>query len=444
MILQARAAGSLRGTVRLPGDKSISHRTSLLASMAGGKSRIEGMLRAGVTKAMLDSLSRLGVSWKWEDNALLVEGSGQGGFRTPEGSKDHSVLFCGNSATTMRLLAGALAGIPSWGMEKADRKFILDGSPQLRKRPMKRIIAPLCEMGAKIRPLEEPERAPLVVEMSQLKGMEYRMPVSSAQVKTCILLAGLSASGSTLVMEPMPSRDHTERLLQWLGVKMESEPSGIRVFPIAEPLPPLNVRVPGDFSSAAFLIVAASIVPGSEVVLKGVGLNPRRVGLLAVLRRMGARIEEVARSESAGEPTGDLRVRSASLSGTMIEEAEVVDMIDEFPILAVAAACADGITEVRGASELRHKESDRIAALASELRKAGADVEEAPDGFAARGPSSLGGDRLDSHGDHRLAMSLAVAGLAARDTLAVGGAECIAESFPNFTALMNSLGAQLA
>jgi 3-phosphoshikimate 1-carboxyvinyltransferase len=441
MRFRSRSAGPLRGSVRLPGDKSVSHRAALLAAMAGGKSRIEDMLRAGVTQAMLDSLSSLNIEWKWEGESLLVEGAGPRGLGG--WTKEPPVLMCGNSATTLRLLAGALAGWQQWKTDRNGGEFVLSGSPQLKKRPMRRIIEPLCEMGAEIRHLEEPGFAPLAVKSSTLTGIDYKMPVASAQVKTCILLAGLSASGSTSVEEPLPSRDHTERMLRWLGVRLEAEPSRARVFPVAGPLPPMHIRVPGDISSAAFLIVAASIIKGSDLILRGVGLNPRRTGLLAVLRRMGARIEELERSESAGEPVGDLRVRAGSLAGTVIDGAEVVDMIDEFPVLAVAAACADGVTEVRGASELRHKESDRITALAAELRKAGAAVQETPDGFSIRGPAAFRSARVDPHGDHRLAMALAVAGLAARDGVEIDGAECIAESFPNFTSLLNALGAQI-
>jgi 3-phosphoshikimate 1-carboxyvinyltransferase len=374
MRFQSRPAGPLRGSVHLPGDKSISHRAALLAAMAGGESRIEGMLRAGVTQAMLDSLSALGVDWRWEGMTLVVEGVGRRGFRPADPMRTVSAglvpaLYCGNSATTIRLLAGALSGLPQWEADLKAGEFILDGSSQLRKRPMRRIIEPLREMGAEIRSAGDRECAPLAVKSAKLSGIDYRMPVASAQVKTSILLAGLNAAGSTLVEEPSPSRDHTERLLRWLGVRTELQPRSVRVYPLDEPLPELDLRVPGDFSSAAFLLVAASIVPGSDVLLKGVGLNPRRTGLLAVLRRMGARIEEVERSESACEPVGDLRVVSAPLAGTVIEGAEVVDMIDEFPVLAVAAACAEGTTEVRGASELRHKESDRISVLAGELSR---------------------------------------------------------------------------
>jgi 3-phosphoshikimate 1-carboxyvinyltransferase len=447
MRLQSRPAAALRGAVRLPGDKSISHRAALLAAMADGRSRIDGILRAGVTQVMFDLLADLQVGMRWDGDALLVDGIGTRGFQPPAegvGAAETKRLYCGNSATTIRLLTGALAGRPAWISAGSAREFVLDGSEQLRKRPMTRVIAPLCEMGAEINPIINPGCAPLAVKASELKGIEYHMPVASAQVKTSILMAGLHAFGPTLVEEPSPSRDHTERLLHWLGVRMEAEPSGARVYPLERPLPPLEIRVPGDFSSAAFLLVAASIIPGSDVVIRGVGVNPRRTGLLDVLQRMGADITVTDRSESAGEPVGDLHVRARPLAGTAVGGDEVVDMIDEFPILAVAAACAEGPTEIRNAAELRHKESDRISVLAGEFRKLGVAVEENPDGFTIRGPSPIRGSLVDSHGDHRLAMSLAVAGMVSKEGVAVDGADCIAESFPTFEDVFRSLGAQLA
>jgi 3-phosphoshikimate 1-carboxyvinyltransferase len=441
MSLRSQPAASLRGSARLPGDKSISHRAALLAAMADGRSRIDGILRAGVTQVMFHSLADLQVGMKWDGDILIVEGAGQRGLLPPRGEGEP--LNCGNSATTMRLLTGAIAGRPGWIAESSGTKFIIDGSNQLRKRPMNRVIAPLCEMGAEISSIKGNGCAPLAVKSSNLKGIEYRMPVASAQVKSAILFAGLHASGSTLVEEPSPSRDHTERLLRWLGARIEAEPCRARIFPLEQPLPPIEIRIPGDFSSAAFLLAAASIVPGSEVLIQGVGLNPRRTGLLSVLRRMGADIEETAHSESAGEPVGDLMVRARALKGTIIEGGEVVDMIDEFPVLAVAAACAEGVTEVRSAAELRQKESDRISVLAGELRKIGVSIEESADGFSIRGGSPIRGGTADSHGDHRLAMSLAVAGMVSKNGVEVERPECIGESFPGFAPLFNGLGAQL-
>ncbi len=438
MKLVSPTASGLHGSVRLPGDKSISHRAAVLAAAAMGLSRIDGFLRAGVTQAMLDSLASAGVKWRWQGETLEIEGNGQRGFQAGPRPLD-----CGNSATTFRLLSGLLAGTPDWWSGPSSGEFILDGSEQLRRRPMGRVIDPLRRMGAAIRSVQQKDCAPLEIRPSELTGIDYSMPVASAQVKSAILIAGLFATGSTLVQEPSPSRDHTERLLRSLGVRLTESPGRVRVFPIDRPLPPLQLQVAGDFSSAAFLIVAALIVPGSEIILHEVGLNPRRTGMLAVLQRMGADIVELEHSEKFGEPRGDLRVRAGPLSATIVEGAEVVDMIDEFPVLAVAAARAEGITVVRGAVELRHKESDRISMLAAELRKVGVGVEETPDGFSIAGPAEIAGGKVDPHGDHRLAMALAVAGLVSKTPVEVEGAECVSESFPNFAGLMNSLGAQI-
>lgn len=430
----------------MPGDKSISHRAALLAAMADGRSRIDGMLRAGVTRVMLDSLAGLGIRWEWDGDALVIDGAGRAGFQAPVApgrAGEPRALHCGNSATTIRLLTGMLAGKPEWRSSGGSVEFILDGSDQLRKRPMKRIIAPLCEMGAEIRSIGDDGCAPLTVRQAELKGIDCRIPVASAQVKSAILLAGLHAAGSTAVEEPAPSRDHTERLLRWMGVRVESEARRARIFPLRQPLPPLALNVPGDFSSAAFPLAAACIVPGSDLLIQGVGLNQRRTGLLAVLRRMGADIEEAACAEQAGEPVGDLHIRARGLQGTVIDGSEVVDMIDEFPVLAVAAACAEGTTEVRGAGELRHKESDRISVLAGELRALGIVIEERPDGFTIQGSPKIPGGAAESHGDHRLAMSLAVAGMVSQNGVEIGNPECIGESFPEFAALFNSLGAEL-
>jgi 3-phosphoshikimate 1-carboxyvinyltransferase len=438
MKITSRSGRPLSGSVRLPGDKSISHRAAVFAAMAEGRSRVEGFLRAGVTRVMLDSLAAAGVGLHWEGDTLVVDGNGRGGFAPAARS-----LSCGNSATTLRLLAGALAGRPDWQKNHCGVEFVLDGSEQLRRRPMERVVTPLVQMGARIRALRQPDCAPLAVAPAPLQGIAYRMPVASAQVKSAILLAGLSASGLTVVEEPSPSRDHTERFLRYLDVRMEQEGARVCVHPISRPLPAFDIRVPGDFSSAAFLIVAATIIPDSEVVLKGVGLNPRRTGLLAVLRRMGAKIEIMEQVEMAGEPVGDLRVRSAALEAAVVEGDEVVDMIDEFPVFAVAAAMARGTTLVRQAGELRHKESDRVAMLCGELVKIGVPVEESADGFAIRGPAPILGGTVDSHGDHRLAMALAVAGMVSSGGVEIGAAECVAESFPDFQRTVNSLGANL-
>jgi 3-phosphoshikimate 1-carboxyvinyltransferase len=437
MNLKTRPGPALHGAVRVSGDKSISHRAAMLAAMAAGESRLDNFLRAGVTQVMLDSLALAGVAWQWQGETLVMQGRGGEGFVAAD-----APLFCGNSATTFRLMAGALVG-QSGGRKQAG-EFILDGSPQLRRRPMGRLIEPLRAMGAHMRSLAAADCAPLAVVPAALHGVEYRMPVASAQVKSAILLAGLSADGATTVCEPSPSRDHTERFLRWLGVRVDEAPCRATIHPISKPWPAFRISIPGDFSSAAFLIVAAAIVPGSEIFIRSVGLNPRRTGLLAALRRMGADIMTMGEAEQSGEPVGDLRVRAAELKATAVEGAEVVDMIDEFPVFAVAAACAAGTTLVRQAEELRHKESDRISVLCAELRSMGVDVEENADGFAIHGPARWRFATVDAHGDHRLAMAMAVAGLAGREGVSVEGADSISESFPGFFGVMKSLGANLS
>jgi 3-phosphoshikimate 1-carboxyvinyltransferase len=437
MILRASPHRALLGETQLPGDKSISHRAALFAAMAAGESRLDHFLRAGVTQAMLDALAKAGVKWRWEDESLLVQGCGADGFVS-----GGMPLHCGNSATTFRLLAGVLASC-RMAAPGAD-EFILDGSAQLRRRPMGRLIEPLRAMGANIQSTLSPDSAPLSIRPSQLQGVEYHMPVASAQVKSAVLLAGLSASSATTVMEPSPSRDHTERFLRWLGVRVEEARCLATVHPISTPLPSFELTIPGDISSAAFLIVAAAIVPGSDIRLRSVGMNPRRTGLLSALQRMGAACEILDERDSAGEPIGDLRIQSSGLTATTVEGGEVVDMIDEFPIFAIAAACAEGTTLVRQAQELRHKESDRITALSAELRKLGVQVEESSDGFAIHGPTQWRTSTVDAHGDHRMAMALAVAGLIIPGGVTIEGADRISESFPNFVPILNSLGAELA
>ena len=424
----------LIGDITVPGDKSISHRTALLAALAEGHSLVENYLVSGVTMAMTGALEQLGIGLSVVGNTLQVVGHGLHGFRTPPTSLD-----CGNSATTLRLLAGALAaaGIPA----------VLDGSDGLRRRPMDRIVTPLRKMGV---PVEAAEggHAPLRLELRAiqqgLSGGEFYLPVASAQVKSCLLLAGLSADQPLTTTEPHPSRDHTERMLTAMGVQVLTADFGRRVTltPPRSGLRPLNMVVPGDFSAAAFLIVAALVTPGSVIRMSGVGLNPTRTGLLAALSEMGADIQVENPREQSGEPLGDLVVRHSMLHGVEVAGERVTAMIDEFPVFGVAAAYAHGRTEVSQAEELRLKESDRISALCAELRKLGAAVEEKPDGFIVDGTGGLpGGAQVGAHGDHRLAMALAVAGLAAERPSVVTGAEMMAESFPGFLDALTSLGA---
>lgn len=433
MNLIIHPAGRLSGEATVPGDKSLSHRAALFSALAEGESRIGNFLVSGVTRAMLDALTALGVAWRMEGAHLTVTGRGMHGWPAPT-----AVLDCRNSATTFRLLAGAMAA--------AGVGVTLDGSAGLRRRPMDRIVSPLREMGVEIAcaandcaPLTLAPRLPA----QRLHAASFRLPVASAQVKSCLVLAALAADAPVLIHEPGPSRDHTERMLAAMGARLEVDAAQhtVRVHPLCALLRPLRIELPGDFSAAAFLMVAALIVPGSDVVIRNVGLNPTRTGLLDALRAMGGDITvENARAVS-GEPAGDLRVRASALRGVVVAGDLVVRMIDEFPAFTVAAAVAHGETTVRDAAELRHKESDRIAQQCAELRKLGVNVTETDDGFTIHG-GCLGGGTVDAHGDHRIAMSMAIAGLVAGRPVLVQGAEIVDESFPGFAAVLHSIGAK--
>jgi 3-phosphoshikimate 1-carboxyvinyltransferase len=439
----------LRGPVTLPGDKSISHRAALFAALAEGESRVENFLMAGVTKVMLDALTALGISWELEGTSLTVRGRGLSGLQTPT-----APLYCGNSATTLRLLAGALAA--------ANLDAVLDGSPGLRRRPMDRIVEPLREMGVEVEATDG-KFAPLTFRKSskstnqptnrstnQPINQSITLPVASAQVKTCLLLAALAADGPLTIIEPGPSRDHTERMLASMGVAIVSSQLSIdncqfstTLTPPASPLTPLRLTIPGDISAAAFLIVAALITPGSEITIHGVGLNPTRTGLLDALTAMGANIRNTKYGIQHGEPVGDLTVSHSRLHGTEVSGSLVVRMIDEFPAFAVAAAYADGPTTVREATELRHKESDRISVLCEQLRAVGVEIEEMPDGFTLPGNTIPRGGIINPHGDHRLAMSLAIAGLGASGPIAIQNPNIIHESYPEFQEVLERLGARV-
>lgn len=440
MNLSIFPGNSLKGTIPLPGDKSLSHRAALFAAVAAGRSQIDNFLISGVTNQLLNALTHLGINWKLNGTSLTVEGKGLGGFSVPFGP-----LNCGNSATTLRFLAGALAstGTPA----------VLDGSEGLRRRPMDRIIQPLQQMGVNIKGTSD--CAPISMGVSQLplKGGTLTLPVASAQVKTCLLLAGLAAGEPLSIVEPGFSRDHTERMLTGMGVSIRSEKATIQgrtcyMTHLTPPaarysLKPINMVLPGDFSSAAFLIVAALITPESEITLQNIGLNATRTGLLDILLSMGASIQIAARPTRNGEPVGDLTIRHSVLKGVDISGEQVVRMIDEFPIFAIAAANASGTSTVRDAAELRVKESDRISALCVELKKLGVDVTETPDGFSIHGVGELHGGVVDPHSDHRLAMSLAVAGMAAREPVVIQNAAIIQESFPEFADVITRLGAKI-
>jgi len=430
---------SLSGSVGLPGDKSISHRAALFAALASGESLVENFLVSGVTQAMLGALSDLGVEWNLEGTTLTVTGRGLRGLSAPAGPLD-----CGNSGTTLRILAGALAG--------AGIPATLTGSPGLRRRPMKRIVLPLQEMGVPIQATES-GTAPLVLSSrpigQSLKSLVYTLPVASAQVKTCLLLAALAADGPTTLHEPGPSRDHTERMLNAMGVSVVHRPipstdqayETILTPPSPLDLTSLHMTIPGDISAAAFLIVAALTTPGSQVTFPGVGLNPTRTGLLDALKQMGADLQIRDPRQLHGEPVGDLTVRYSHLQGTQVSGGLVVRMIDEFPAFTIAAAHAQGQTVVREAEELRHKESDRISAMCSGLSALGVPTQELQDGFIISGGVIPGGASVGPHGDHRLAMALGVAGLASEKPVTVTDANIITESFPDFIPTLNSLGA---
>jgi len=418
-------AASLRGHIAVPGDKSVSHRSVLLGTIAEGETTVRGFGRSADTESTIAAVRALGATVHDDDvDALRVEGAGLRGLREPVEPID-----CGNSGTTFRLLAGILAGQRG--------RFELAGDESLSRRPMERIAEPLRLMEARVETMDG--TPPLTIEGGELKGIRYELPVASAQVKSCVLLAGLYAAGRTTVVEPLPTRDHTELMLEAAGVTVRRHQRRISVGP-AERLRLGEVVVPGDFSAAAPFVVAASLLPGSELTIHDVGLNPRRTGLLDVLARMGARITIFHRHKSGGEPAGDLEVRSAELTATAVTAEEVPLLVDELPLFALAAACARGVSKVEGARELRVKETDRIETVTSSLRGVGVRIAETEDGFTVRGvPTRFRGGSIDSRGDHRIAMLGAVAGLVSRDGVELGDPQAVAVSFPGFFELLDSV-----
>jgi len=415
----------LHGDVRVPGDKSVSHRALMLSAIAEGTSRIHGFLEGEDTRATAAVLSKLGVRIEMPSNGeRVVHGVGLHGLR---GSSEP--LDCGNAGTGMRLLTGLLAG------QAFDSELIGDAS--LSKRPMRRVTDPLTQMGARIDSRDG--LPPLIVRGGQnMQGIHYALPVASAQVKSALLLAGLYSQGVTEIIEPHPTRDYTERMLAAFDWPIDFSP-GHASLEGGHTLRATDVDVPADFSSAAFFLVAGSIVPGSELRLPAVGLNPRRTGLLHALRLMGADIAIESPRESGGEPVGDLVVRYAPLHGIELPESLVPDMIDEFPVLFIAASVASGTTTIRGAAELRVKESDRIASMANGLRALGASIEETPDGAIIHG-GKLSGGSVETHLDHRIAMSFAVSGLVAEARVQINDCSHVATSFPGFLELANGCG----
>lgn len=432
LIIQRPVAGlSLQGRIRVPGDKSISHRALMLGAIAGGETQIQGLLLGEDPRSTASCFQALGAEISELNTELVqVRGIGLGNFQEPV-----DVLNAGNSGTTIRLMLGLLASHP-------ERFFTVTGDSSLRSRPMSRVVKPLQQMGAQIWGRQGNSLAPLAIQGQALKPIHYHSPIASAQVKSCILLAGLNTEGKTTVTEPALSRDHSERMLRAFGaeVSVDPETNSVTVTGPAK-LYGQNVIVPGDISSAAFWLVAGAIVPGSDLVIENVGVNPTRTGILEALELMGADIQLENQREVAGEPVADLRVRcregvSPSLRGCTIAGDIIPRLIDEIPILAVAAAFAQGTTIIKDAAELRVKESDRIAVMAQQLNKMGAKVTELPDGLEITGGSPLVGTELDSFTDHRIAMSLAIAALNANGITTIHRAEAAAISYPNFTSTL--------
>ncbi len=434
-------ARGLRGEIVVPGDKSICHRTVMLGALAGGRSRARGFNASADTLATVNCLRAMGCVIDINENGEIeVGGVGTLGLREPE-----DVLNAANSGTTARLLSGILSGQPFLS--------VLTGDSSLRRRPMGRVVEPLSAMGASIWGRDRARYLPLAIQGNPLRPVSLQLPAASAQVKSAILLAALFAEGETTVVEPAATRDHTERMLAAMGARVtvgphpsplpegkgvretgpvdEMRANEIRVFGPAA-LEPFDLTVPGDFSSAAFFLAAAALVPDSDLAVLNVGLNPTRTGFLDILREMGARIEVFDERVAGGEPVGGVRCRTSDLKGVSIDGEMVARAIDELPALAVLATQAEGETIVRGARELRVKESDRISTVVTELSRLGASVEELPDGFVVRGPSRLRGAFCSTYGDHRLAMSLAVAGLVAAGETQIESAECVDVSFPGF------------
>lgn len=423
-----KPAKAVRGEIAVPGDKSISHRSIMLGAIASGTTTVRGFLRGEDNLATLNAFRLMGVEIRDDGETLRIGGRGLHGLAEP-----FDVIDCGNSGTSIRLLTGLLAGQGFFS--------VLTGDQYLRKRPMKRVVEPLSLMGAAIAGREGGSKAPLAITGRRLAGITYNSPIASAQVKSALLLAGLYASGETTVTEPHLSRDHSERMLRHFGADIGTFPGGVTVRGGRE-LTGGEIAVPGDISSSAFFMVAALIVPGSELLIRGVGVNPTRTGIIDILTAMGGSVELLDCRELSGEPVADILVRSSTLKGIEIGGDVVPRAIDEFPVVCVAAALAQGKTVIREARELRVKETDRIAAMAKNLRLAGVEVIETEDGMVIEGSAHLKGCTVESFGDHRIAMSMLVAGLAASGPVTVSGTECIATSFPNFTALLEQVAAR--
>lgn len=425
----AQPGGAVNGTVRVPGDKSISHRSIMFGAIADGTTTVEGFLEGEDALSTLKAFQAMGVEIEGPDaGRVTIHGVGRDGLQAPAGE-----LYMGNSGTSMRLLAGLLAGQPF--------DVTMTGDVSLSKRPMERVAAPLREMGAVVETAEG-GRPPLTLRGGQrLKAIDYVLPMASAQVKSCVLLAGMYAEGETRTTEPAPTRDHSERMLKGFGYPVAVS-GATATLSGGHRLKAVHIDVPADISSAAFFMVAASIAPGADLTLQHVGINPTRVGIINILREMGGNITLSNEREVGGEPVADIRVRYAPLKGIDIPEEQVPLAIDEFPVLFVAAACAEGRTVLRGAEELRVKESDRIQVMADGLVSLGVNAQATPDGIIIDG-GPIGGGRVNSHHDHRIAMSFSVAALRASDTIHIEDCDNVATSFPNFVELATQVGMRI-
>ena len=424
MVQRVEGRRSVRGRLCVPGDKAVAHRAYVFNAMARGRALVTGVPSGEDCASTLRCLRALGVPVEEREGEVTIEGVGGTGFTASGG-----VLDAGNSATAMRFLAGLLAAQPF--------ESVITGDDSLRRRPMARIIDPLRLMGAQIEGAEG-GRAPLRISGGALEGIEYHTPVASAQVKTALLIAGCNAQGETVVVEPAPSRNHSELLLAAMGADIEADGTRIRIRP--GELRARDVAVPGDISSAAYWITLGAVHPDADVTVTGVGLNPSRTGIIDILESMGADVAIENVRDAGGERVGDVRSRSSRLRGTVVEGDVIPRAIDELPLVALAAALAEGPTEIRDAAELRVKESDRIATTAAELAKFGVAIEERPDGLRIKGGATLRGAECASHGDHRLAMTLAVAGVIASGETAIGGAEATSVTYPEFWDDLAGLG----
>lgn len=427
--IEINKASKFNGEFSPPPDKSISHRAIIFSSLSKGKSIIRNFLKAEDPLRTVNAFRSLGINIEDKGEYLSIEGKGINGLKEP-----YDVIDCGNSGTTIRLLSGVLSGNPFFS--------VLSGDESLRKRPMGRVIKPLRQMGAEIMARDDDRCPPIAIKGKTLQPIKYPMQVASAQVKSAILLAGLYAEGETEVIEPLKSRDHTERMLPAFGAKLKIEGKSIKIKGFPE-LRGTEVYVPGDFSSAAFFIVGALLIPNSDITIKDVGINPTRTGLLDALKKMGANIEVYNTKNLCGELVADIHCKGeADLKAIDISGEEIPALIDEFPILCVAATQASGNTNIRGAKELRVKESDRISSMTTELRKMGAEIEEFEDGVIIKGKTKLKGASLESYGDHRVAMAMSIAALIAEGTTSINDISSVNISFPGFFDLLKKLTGQ--